>query len=162
MSSLTQAEALQLFEYKDGTLFWKEKPRCSRKPNGSFQAGTFTHGYVRITVNKKKYYSHQLVFLMFNGYIPKLIDHIDGDGTNNKIENLRESDKSKNAMNSKLRKNSTSGHRGVMKSKKPNSWSARVQVNKKIIYLGTFDDFELACLVADEARVLYYGEHARI
>lgn len=161
--SLTQEEAHRLFEYKDGALFWKERPKTSRKPKGDMEAGTVTTGgYKKITVNQRKYYVHQIVFLMQHGYIPQVIDHIDGNTSNNAIQNLRCSDKSKNACNSKTRIDNTSGHRGVVWSKVCNKWAARVQLNKKGIHLGVFEDYDLACLVADEARILYHGNHAKI
>jgi len=96
------------------------------------------------------------------GYVPKLIDHIDGNSENNKIENLRESNKSLNACNSKTPSHNTSGHKGVIWLKREKKWLAKVQINKKVMHLGTFTDIELACLVADEARILYHGTHARI
>jgi hypothetical protein len=80
----------------------------------------------------------------------------------NKIENLRASSKSLNACNSKLRNDNSSGHKGVVWSKACNKWSARIQFQKRSIHFGVFEDFEFACLVADEARSLYHGSHARI
>jgi len=161
--TLTQEEAHRLFEYKDGVLLWKEHPRASRKPKDNMEAGTSSgHGYRKIRRGNKTYYTHQLIFLMQHGYIPKVVDHIDGNTENNQIENLRESSKSLNACNSKLPSNNTSGTKGVVWGKRENKWIARVQINKKVIHLGIFHDLELASLVADEARLLYHGKHARI
>lgn len=161
--TLTQDKAHQLFEYRDELLFWKERPKNSRKLKGDMEAGTVSgHGYKKIVVNQKKYYVHQVIFLMQHGYIPKLIDHIDGNTNNNKIENLRASNKSLNACNSKSRLNNTSGHKGVVWSKACQKWMARIQFQNKTKHLGVFEDFEFACLVADEARTLYHGEHAKI
>ena len=163
MTILTQEEAHRLFEYKDGLLFWKERPKYSRKPKGDMQAGTASgHGYKKITFNQKQFYVHQLIFLMQHGYIPDLIDHIDGDTNNNKVENLRVSNHSFNACNSKTRSDNTSGHKGVVWSKACQKWMARVQFQNKSKHLGVFEDFEFACLVADEARSFYHGEHAKI
>jgi hypothetical protein len=160
---LTQEEAHRLFEYRDGVLYWKERPINSRKPKGDMEAGAKSgHGYKKITVNQKAYYAHQLIFLMQHGYIPKLVDHIDGNTDNNTVTNLRASNKSLNGCNAKMTVRNTSGHRGVFWHKKTNKWVARIQFQKRPIYIGVFDDFELACLVADEARILYHGEHARI
>lgn len=160
--TLTQEEAHRLFEYKDGTLYWREKPRCSRKSDNSLEAGTTTTGgYKKIGIRQKKYYVHQLVFLMQHGYLPATIDHIDGDATNNRVDNLRPSDKSKNACNSKTRSDNSSGCRGVAWHKKAGKWMVQVVYNKKPKYLGLYDNFEFACLVADEARDLYHGEHAK-
>jgi len=89
-----------------------------------------------------------------------LVDHIDGNTGNNRIENFRASNKSLNACNSKLSSCNTSGHKGVVWHKGAGKWMCQLIANKKIIYLGVHEDFELACLVADEARNLYHGEHA--
>lgn len=163
MDTLTQEEAHRLFEYRDGVLYWKERPKQSRKVKGNMEAGTVTTGgYKKVTIKQRKYYVHQLVFLMQHGYIPEIVDHIDGNTSNNLVENLRASNKSQNACNSKIRTDNKSGHRGVVWSKACDKWTARVQINKKGIHLGVFESFELACLVADEARILYHGSHARI
>jgi hypothetical protein len=97
---------------------------------------------------------------MQHGQIPEVVDHVDGNTSNNRIDNLRASTKSLNACNSKLASNSTSGHKGVVWSGACKKWMARLQFQKRQIHLGVFEDFDLACLVADEARVLYHGEHA--
>jgi len=159
--TLTQEEAHRLFEYKDGVLYWRERPKASRKPKGDMEAGTASgHGYKKLVYQQQKYYTHQVIFLMQHGQIPEVVDHIDGNTANNKIENLRASTKSLNACNSKLASNSTSGHKGVVWSGACNKWIAKLQFQKRQIHLGVFEDFDLACLVADEARVLYHGEHA--
>jgi hypothetical protein len=163
MTTLTQEEAHRLFEYRDGVLYWKERPKHSRKAKGDMEAGTSSgHGYKKICVAQNKYYVHQIIFLMQHGYIPEVVDHIDGDTSNNKIDNLRASNKSLNACNSKSRRDNTSGHRGVIWHKAAKKWMCQIVFNAKTKYLGLYEDFELACLVADEARVLYHGAHARI
>lgn len=160
--TLTQEEAHRLFEYKDGMLLWKERPKFSRKPKGDMEAGTASgHGYKKLSYQQKKYYAHQVIFLMQHGYIPELVDHIDGNTDNNKIDNLRASNKSLNACNAKIRFDSTTGHKGVVWHKGAKKWMCQIVANKKTIYLGVHEDFEFACLVADEARNLYHGEHAK-
>jgi hypothetical protein len=162
MTTLTQEEAHRLFEYKDGVLFWKERPKFSRKPKGDMEINTISgNGYKIVGYKRQKYFVHQVVFLMQHGYIPEIVDHIDGDTNNNKIENLRASNKSLNACNSKTRSDNSSGRRGVYWHKKSSKWMCQIVANKTPVYLGLHEDFELACLVADEARVLYHGEHAR-
>jgi hypothetical protein len=160
---ITQEQAHSLFEYKDGVLYWKIRPKNSRSAKKNMEAGSKSgHGYKKVTTNGKAFYTHQIIFLMQHGYIPKLIDHIDGNPNNNKIDNLRESNKSLNACNAKTPVNNTSGHKGVTWCKKTNKWIARLQFEKKHIHLGSFNDLELASLVADEGRILYHGKHARI
>lgn len=159
---LTQKQAHELFDYKDGMLFWKVRPKNSRKAKGNMEAGTITtYGYKKIVFNQKKYFVHQLVYLMQHGYIPKLIDHIDGNSSNNRIENLREANKSQNACNSNLRNDNSSGCKGITWHKKANKWMVQLTVNNKPKYFGCYDDIELADLVAQEARNKYYGKFAR-
>jgi hypothetical protein len=163
MTTLTQEEAHRLFEYRDGVLYWKERHKNSRKAKGDMEAGTPSgHGYKKVTINQKRFYVHQLVFLMHKGYIPEVVDHIDGNSANNQIYNLRASNKSLNACNSKRNIKNTSGHKGVTWHKAAKKWMCQIVFNAKTKYLGLYEDFELACLVADEARVLYHGAHAKI
>lgn len=160
---LTQEQAHNLFEYKEGMLYWRIKPKNSRSAKGNMEAGSQSgNGYKKVTVNKKAFYTHQIIFLMQHGYIPKLIDHVDGNSKNNNIDNLRESNKSLNACNAKTPVTNTSGHKGVIWSKREKKWIARVQINKKQIHLGSFNNLELASLVADKGRNFYHGKHARI
>jgi hypothetical protein len=159
---LTQEKAHSLFKYTDGMLYWKIRPKYSRKPKGDMEAGTKSgHGYKKITFNKKRYYVHQLMYLMHYGFIPKLIDHIDGNKSNNNIENLREATKSQNACNSNMNINNSSGYKGVAWHKTAKKWVVQLIVNDKQKYFGCYDDIELADLVAQEGRNKYYGEFAR-
>lgn len=160
-TSLSQEQAKELFDYRDGVLYWKIRPKNSRKHKNDFEAGTYSEGYKKIRFMQKTYYVHQLVYLIHFGFIPKLIDHIDGNKSNNRIDNLREVSKSHNACNSKMRSDNTSGHRSVIWHKKAKKWMVQIQKNMKSIYIGLYADLELACLVANEARSLYHGKYAR-
>ncbi len=83
--SLTQAEAHRLFEYRDGALYWK--PRVMSRGRPSVKEGRLVgvddgRGYMRLQVNHRKYYVHQIVFLLHHGFLPKCIDHADGNQKN--------------------------------------------------------------------------------
>lgn len=67
-----------------------------------------------------------------------VIDHIDGNRTNNEISNLRWATHQTNSRNSKKRKSTTSNFKGVSLNKKRNKWVAQIQVNYKTIFLGYF------------------------
>jgi hypothetical protein len=163
MTTVTQEEAHRLFEYRDGVLYWRERPAQSRKAKGNMEAGTDSgNGYRKVSINKKRYYEHRIIFLMHHGFIPEIVDHIDGNTLNNNIDNIRASNKSLNACNSKIPSHNTSGHKGVLWLKREKKWGVRVQFNKRQIHLGSFFDKELACLVADEGRSLYHGKYARL
>jgi hypothetical protein len=62
-------------------------------------------------------------------------------------------------MNSTLRKNNKSGHRGVFYSNTINKWIARICVNNKNIHIGTYKNFEDAVKARHDAEEKYYGEY---
>ena len=79
----------QLFDYKKGKLFWKSGRRAGHlRPDG----------YRYIVIEKKTYLEHRLIWLYNYGYLPKEIDHINGSGKDNRIENLRSCTHSQNIM----------------------------------------------------------------
>jgi hypothetical protein len=157
---LTKKQAHELFDYKDGMLFWKVRPANNIKLGS--KAGSRHHSnYIYITFNKSNIAEHRIIFLMHHGYFPQQVDHIDGNRKNNSIENLRAATPLTNAQNAKVRKDNTSGAKGVNWNKSNNQWRVRVQVNNKRILIGDFKDLELAELVAQEARNKYHGNFAK-
>jgi hypothetical protein len=151
----------ELFKYKDGNLYWKVF-RSPKVNIGTLAGGVHKPtGYYHIQLENKKYKIHRLIFLMHYGYLPKEIDHIDGNPANNKIENLREATRQQNCCNTKLKKLNTSGVKNVHLHKPTNKWLVQLMVNGKKKYFGLYDDLELADLVATEARDKYFGEFAR-
>ncbi len=157
---ITQELVKELFEYKDGGLYRKKSAPNSSK-GSRFGSVDYSKGYRRGRVNYKHITEHRLIYLYFYGELPETIDHINGDRLDNRIENLRKATASQNQHNRKNQKNSTSGHKGVCFDSSRNKWVVQVAINNKRKKIGRFEDFELACLVADEARNLYHGEYAR-
>ena len=157
---ITQELALKFFEYKDGVLYWKSMPYKRNDLIGT-EAGTLDGDRRQITINKKHYKTHRLVYLMFHGFMPKEIDHIDGNSLNNNIENLRPATRSEQLCNTGLRKTSKSGVKGVSWDSNRNKWTVVVTKNKQTMYRNRFDDLELAQLVAIEARDKYHGSFTR-
>ena len=154
---VTQERLKEVFEYKDGGLYWKFK-KASNIVVGT-QAGTvWKNRYRQILLDRKLYLEHRLVFLYHHGYLPKIIDHIDGNGLNNSIGNLREATCAQNLRNSRKGKGNTSGHKGVVWDKDRNKWRVQLNVSGSTKNFGRYEDFELACLVADEARDKYHDE----
>lgn len=149
-----------LFEYKDGKLLWKVS-RSNAISIGQ-EAGTdYAKGYKRVYFNGKTYAVHRVIWELFNGKIPDgmHIDHIDGNASNNRIENLRLATPSQNAMNRVAK--------GRIKLKnvsfcaENNKYKVSLQANGKRIFCGHYEDIELADLVAQEARHKYHGIYAR-
>jgi len=158
---ITQEYLKQLFDYQDGQLI--RKVCRSRLGKAEEAVGNFDKksGYYRTSLKGKTYLLHRLIFLYHNGYTPEFIDHIDGDSTNNKIENLRPATKKENCRNRSAHKNNSSGFKNVSWHKKHEKWSVSIYVESKKKHFGYFEDIELADLVAQEARNKFYGQFAR-
>lgn len=157
---ITQQRALELFDYQNGSLFWKVKP-AKQIAIGSEAGCKNSHGYCVVRADGVLYGVHRIIFLMHHGHLPKYIDHADRNPLNNRIENLREASASENAYNKVAQSNNRSGCKGVRWHKQIKHWCVEIQVNKVKKYLGIYKDLELADLVAQEARDLYHGNFAR-
>jgi hypothetical protein len=158
-STLTQDQAKDLFEYRNGDLYWKISKGQAKI--GS-KVGCFDKEGYRVTIiNYKNYKVHRLIFMMHYGFFPQQVDHINGNKSDNHIENLREATHSFNECNKAIQKNNTSGAKGVSWKKDIKKWVVRVGINKKQYRLGCFEDLELASLVAEMAREKYHKEYAR-
>ena len=156
---INQKEIQAIFDYKDGTLYWKNHKY--RKLIGK-EAGTKdSKGYIIVGLFGKRYKAHRIIFMLFHGYLPEYLDHIDGNPSNNIIDNLRAATMSENHQNKRIQKNNRSGYKNVYWHAKKEKWDVRISVNNTIKFIGTFDDLELADLVAQEARDKYNGEFAR-
>jgi hypothetical protein len=107
------------------------------------------------------YTLHRLIFIYHHGYAPKIIDHINNDRSDNRIENLREATQQQNCLNRKLHKNNTSGVKNVRWDKKCQKWVVELSINRKRRFFGWHEDLEFAELVALEARDKYHGVFAR-
>ena len=149
-----------IYEYRDGSLFWKVAKSNVVKIGD--RAGYITkHGYRKVMMNGRQLYEHRVIFFMHNGYMPKQIDHINGNKLDNRIENLREVTHSENAMNVRIRKTNKSGTKGVCWDNTRKKWKVAITANKKTINCGRYDDLELAELVAIEARDKYHRQFAK-
>jgi len=150
----------ELFEYRDGNLYWKVKKAHRVKIGDKFGCHK-EKGYSHGGIDGTNYLLHRLIYAWHHGEFPKYIDHIDNNPSNNNIENLRKANWSQNQCNKKLLKSNTSGYKGVTWVENRNKWVVRVQANNKQHQIGYFDDLELAELVAIEARAKHHGQYAR-
>jgi hypothetical protein len=139
-----------LFELKDGVLYNKVKRKMM--PAG-IEAGCEKGGYRWVKIHHQRYSAHRIIFYMTHGYCPEYIDHIDGNGLNNKPENLRRATLSENKCNQKIYKNNTSGVKGVYWCNPKNAWIAQIAFNNRRRTLGRFETKELAENCVTLARV---------
>jgi len=170
MTTLTQEEVRRLFEYRDGNLFWKNRPRSDFKSDLAWKqwnpkhagkkAGCHSMLYASVAINKVHYPLHRIIFLWHHGYLPEIVDHADCNPKNNDITNLRAATKAENQRNSGMFAHNTSGIKGVIWSKACKKWTARVKVNGYGKHLGVFESKELAAEFVQLAREMLHGKFA--
>jgi hypothetical protein len=158
-NDLSCEKVKELFDYKDGELFWKKIGPNKRTDR---PAGTVNRdGYRRIKYMYKLYAVHRLVWTYHGNAPVAFIDHINGDVLDNRIENLRAATHSQNCMNTRLRSDNTSGIKGVRWSKLKQKWIGTVGVNYKNYCAGEFDTKEKAAEAVAKLRQELHGEFAR-
>ena len=96
-----------------------------------------------------------------HGYLPEIIDHINGIKNDNRICNLRAADDSKNAMNRRIRSDNTTGFKGVMFHKKNKKFVSQIQTNGEQKHLGYYATAEQAHQAYVAAAKELHGEFAR-
>lgn len=156
---ITHDELVSLLNYdsETGIFTWKDGGR-NRKPGCA--AGSRHHtGYVQITILRLNYLAHRLAWFFVKKAWPEgEIDHINGVHADNRISNLRDSSRAQNQRNVGLISTNKSGVKGVSWSAKERKWKCGMIYDGKAYCLGTYDDIELAELVAMEAREKLHGE----
>jgi hypothetical protein len=92
------------------------------------------------------------------------VDHIDGDGLNNRLENLRLATTTNNNRNQRKRTGRTysSQYKGVSYRQDRDTWLAAIGVDYKRVKLGTYPTEEEAAKAYDVAALQFFGEFARL
>lgn len=174
MANLTQARVRELFNYdpETGDLTWCARPpedfpsivgwkifnvQCAGKIARTLSPmGKNTYKVVRI--DNVLYLQHRIIWLSFNGAWPSgLIDHINGDGTDNRIANLRIATYSQNHANRRYQGKTESGLKGAFRHKKTGKWTGRYDGR----YLGLFGMPQEAHEAYMQAAREKHGEFAR-
>lgn len=118
-------------------------------------------GYVHIKVFGVEYYAHRIIWQIIYGddNMPPMVDHEDGVKHNNRLKNLRAATSGQNAANSKPRKDSGTGIKGVRF--KNGKWLASIKMNGKSVHLGSFEDSTAASTAYAIAAKQHHGAFAR-
>lgn len=159
---ITQERLKEAFDYNSttGEFIWKIKTG-SRSVVGEVAGSKRADGYVLIKLDKYRYLAHRLIWLYFYGEFPEMfIDHINGDPSDNRIENLRIASMSENMRNRSKQSNNTSGYKGVFWHKGSRKYKAVITVNGKQISLGYFIDPKEAHDAYINASHTYHKEFA--
>lgn len=169
----------EVFYYDDGVLTWRPRAKdefkserlyrswtnrfCGKKAGyvAPARIGFGLESYTRVRYGGRQYFAHRIVWEMFNGPLlqQELIDHINGDGSDNRIENLRKVSVLGSCMNRPMPMSNKSGVLGVCFNKKHKRWQASIGSTR----LGSFKKFEDAV----NARKLaekdhdYHANHGR-
>lgn len=117
--------------------------------------------YILISVKGfRNLYAHRLAWLYINGEIPYdyEIDHINGDGTDNRYDNIRIVSRSENAKNLRKQDRNKTGVSGVHLYKSDGKFHPEIGVNGKSVKLGSFSNIDDAIKVRKDAEIKY-GYH---
>ena len=127
------------YSRETGLFVWKKSPSPMAKA-GSVAGSPKTGGYIQICLKGKLYTAHRLAWLFVTGEYPVgHIDHIDGDTSNNRFSNLRDTTHTINQQNQRnAYRNNKSGLLGVSVVNSC-TWQARITVNRKTYRLGNFN-----------------------
>ena len=149
----------EAFEYRNGELYWKIDTNKSLKKKGK-RAGCMSSMYGIVNLDGKSYCLHKVIFCMHHGYMPEIVDHINGEKKDHRIENLRAANHVTNNYNRVTQRNNKLGLKNISWNKQNKKYWVQLTQNEKKIVSVMVDDLELAELVAIEARNKYHGEFA--
>ena len=157
---ITQDELKKLLSYDPETgvftrIISNRTDRIGKQPGASN-----SKGHIQIRLNGKLYVAHRLAWLYQYGKFPEhQIDHINGNKSDNRIENLRQATNKQNQENVPLQINNTSGYRGVSYDKRYKKFRAYVCHNLHNQTIGFFDTAEKAAIAAKDARDRLFTHH---
>lgn len=160
--TVTQEQLKAFLHYEPETGVFHRHKTYTGKPMWE-EVGREDGGYIRIYLNGKCYKAHRLAWLYMTGaFPPEDTDHANGVKTDNRFANLRPASRGQNMMNIGVKKHNTSGYKGVSYYKKTGKWKAQIQVNKKKLGLGYFDDIREAAEAYIFAALELHGDYTRI
>jgi hypothetical protein len=151
----------QMFLYgpDTGLLSWSIRPGPAAAP-GDRVGNLSRDGYLRVKLQGQEMRVHRVIWKMVYGRDPEfIIDHIDGNRTNNRLENLRQATYSQNIANSRIPYDNTSGLKGAhfLRGK----WVSSITVRGDKKYLGIFKTPQEAHAAYCTAAREHFGEFAR-
>lgn len=121
-------------------------------------------GYAVGRILDSAYPAHRIIWRMETGDCPEFIDHINGDRTDNRIENLRAVTRMENHQNMARSKINTSGVTGVTWNRNARKWQASIRCGEEKVHLGLFACIEEAAKVrkAAERKFGFHPNHGRV
>jgi len=163
LPSQNELGAMFDYDFVSGRLTWKRREEMSSQWNGKHAgatAGSTKNGYKEVSIDNRNYRSHRIIWKLVFGSIPNdmQIDHADGDGMNNRLNNLRLVTNAENQRN--RRADTGRKFKGVYK--KGNGFKVELTHKGERLYLGYYDSERLAAFAYDEKARELHGEHANL
>jgi type II secretory pathway component PulK len=158
------------YDQETGRLVWKSRPRemfssdrtrnAWNKRFAGVKAFTSVNpdGYRYGTINGNTYRAHRIIFTIMTGQVPDQVDHISGNRSDNRWNNLRDVSQVENSRNMRRSPKNTSGITGVHLNKRLNKFQSYIRDDGKLQHLGLFDTME-AAIAARKAAELVLGYH---
>lgn len=143
-TSLTAERLREVLHYdpETGVFTWKET--LSRRAPAGSRAGAHRalKGYTPLGVLGVRYLAHRLAWFYVHGvWPPEDLDHINRDRSDNRIANLRLASRAENSQNASIKRNNSSGYKGISWHSPTAKRRAYLTINRKQVHLGMF-----ACL----------------
>ncbi len=157
-------KSLLSYDPATGEMRWLVKRTRNSKANvGDLAGGVDESGYIRIMIDGKKHRAHRLAFIFMGETPPEIVDHINGDRSDNRWVNLRRADPSINAKNASKRVDGKTIITGVGYVPRLGKWRVRINHNGKSIYLGVFESAAQAIAVRESANANlgFHENHGR-
>jgi len=115
-------------------------------------------GYAVTNINGKTILMHRM---LVDAPCGMEVDHINGNGLDNRRSNIRLATSQQNKANRKVRNDSVTGLKGVTWNQSGKQWMARITVDRKCLYLGCFSTPMDAHLAYRQAAKKHFGEFAK-
>lgn len=159
---LTQDLLREYLEYREDGHLWWVKNRVKGPKTVGKRFGCINYGYVKGKIFQRGYTEHTLIWLYHYGVWPKdQIDHINGNRSDNRLENLREATNQQNQFNTGGRRNSTSTYKGVSWHRETQKWQAKISIDRKQYYLGIFNTEQEAVKAYNNSAKFYHKEYMK-
>lgn len=160
LTSIDRVNELLSYDQETGTFTWKVDRNWNSKA-GSMAGSLRRDGYISLKIDGERMLAHRIAWLIVNGTDPLVIDHADGNRSNNSIRNLRDGTHSENCGNAKKHKAAKNPFKCVQWREKDSKWQARICVRGRRRSLGHFTTAEAAAAAYKAAALAEFGEYAR-
>lgn len=163
MITQNELKALLSYNQKTGHFTWRvyvssrglPGERAGHVRTQKAESGRSAYARRFIMINGQNYLEHRLVFLYMTGEMPPFVSHKNENKLDNRWKNLRIVNRAQANQASALRRDNSSGFKGIQKM--PDRW--RVFVRGQ--YLGTFRSEDMAKAAYNKAAKMAFGEFAR-